>query len=68
MKNRHEMIVEGRGSKGGKRKAVKKSVKHSTGSRKFARLKRQAWDVLGGVGFVTMIMILFWLVVGGGPW
>lgn len=62
MTNKHVMVYEGRGRGGKKRKAVKKQ---SLVNRKLRALKRQVMNVLGGVGFVAVILVLFWLAQGG---
>lgn len=64
MATRHEMAIEGRGRRT-KRAKVKKSKKSSAIGRQLRSAKRQAWNILGGVGFVTVIVLLFQLARGG---
>jgi len=62
--NRHAMTIE-RG--GGKRKKskVKTTKKGSVVNRKLNALKRQAWNVLGGVGLITIVGAIVYLITGG---
>lgn len=64
MANKHEMMIEGRGR--GKKRKMKTTKKGSVVKRQMRTWKRQAWNVLGGVGFITVALVLFWLIRGGG--
>lgn len=61
---KHEMVYERGGMRKPKKKAVKKSRKASPINRQLRTLKRTAWNVLGGVGFVTVVLVLFQLARG----
>jgi len=63
---RHAMTYERGGVRKGKRKAVKTSKKGSVVSRQLRAMQRQMWNVLGGVGMLTVVIVLFRLIVGGG--
>jgi hypothetical protein len=62
---KHTMVYEGGG---GKRKKiqVKTTKKSSVVTRKVKAVRRQAWNVLGFIGIVTVAIYLFQFVVGGG--
>ena len=64
MTRRHEMTIEGRGSR--KRKAVKTTKKRSAINRQMRTWQRQARNVLGGIGLIAVVLVLLWLITGGG--
>jgi len=56
--NRHSMVHEGKGSRG-KRKVVKTSKKRSAVSRQLRAAKRQAMNILGGIGVIAVVV---WII------
>jgi hypothetical protein len=62
---KHEMTFERGGMKRAKKKAVKGSKKSSPLARKVRAAKRTAWNVLGGVGMVAVLIWMFQYVAGG---
>jgi len=62
-RNSYEMMIEGGRVNRGK---LKKIRKRSAVRGQLGKWKRQAWNVLGGVGLIMMILVLGWLAMGGG--
>jgi hypothetical protein len=62
--NKHAMTIE---RVGGKRKKsrVKTTKRGSVVNRKWNALKRRAWSVLGGVGLITVVGAIVYLITGG---
>jgi len=66
MSTKHEMTFERGGMRKAKKKAVKKTKRNSSLSRELRAAQRTAWNVLGGVGFVTVVWLLIQLAMRGG--
>lgn len=66
MKKSHVMLYEVKGRKAGKRKTVKAGKKSSALGRQWRSVKRQAWNVLGAIGCIVVIVWMIQFVMSGG--
>ncbi len=61
--SKHAMMFERGGLKKPKKKAVRTSKKSSKVSRQLKALKHQVMNVLGGIGFVAVVIWMFQFVM-----
>ena len=63
---KYEMMYERGGRRTSKRKSVKTTKKRSAVSRQLRATKRQAMNILGGIGIVAVVVWMFQFIISGG--